>query len=86
MQANIPESFQRSYGDFECYPRKLICQTTYRDAARAYVTRLDNAEGRLFLAAGFEDEIEVPFRDLLPSGQGIFSHNIPSAHEPLADQ
>jgi hypothetical protein len=73
MQSRLPESFQRSYGDFESYPRKLICQTTYRDAAGAYVNRLDNAESKLFLPVGYEDEIEVPFRDLDPSGQGTYS-------------
>lgn len=71
MQSRIPESFQRSYGDFESYPRKLICQTTYREAAGAYVARLDNEESTLFLSIN-DEEIEVPFRDLLPSGQGKF--------------
>jgi hypothetical protein len=68
--AMLSESFKRSYKAFESYPQNLICQTTYRDAADAYVTRLDNAEPTLFVED--EDLIEVPFRDLLPNGQGMF--------------
>lgn len=73
MPPRISETFQRSYGDYESYPRSLICETTYRDAAGAYVTRLDNAEPTLVLSVDDEDEVEVPFRDLLPTGQGQYS-------------
>jgi len=57
--------------DFEFYPLRLICQTTYRNAASAYVARLDNAESKLFLSLDFEDEFKVLylFRDLLPTGE-----------------
>ena len=70
MPPVLAESFKRSYGNFESYPRDLICQTTYRDAADAYFARLRGAERTLFVQD--EDEIEVPFRDLLPSTQGMF--------------
>ena len=70
MPPALAESFKRSYGDFESYPRNLICQTTYRDAADAYYARLRGAERTLLVQD--EDEIEVPFRDLLPSAQGMF--------------
>ncbi|KAH8796953.1 hypothetical protein F5882DRAFT_22088 [Hyaloscypha sp. PMI_1271] len=74
MPPALAESFKRSYGDFESYPRNLICQTTYRDAADAYYARLRGAERTLLVQD--EDEIEVPFRDLLPSAQGFVKQNI----------
>lgn len=64
----IPDSFKSSYEAFETYPRKLICQTTYRDAADGYVSRMDTAEQELFVSD--ECDIEIPFLELLPSGRG----------------
>ena len=71
MPPALPDTFKRSYADFESYPRNLICQTTYRDAADASYVRLRGAERTLLIQD--EDEFEVPFRDLLPSAQGMFS-------------
>lgn len=69
----LPDSFQRSYENFECYPQNLVQQTSYIGVLRAYTTRLDNAAPKLFTKK--DAEIFVPFRDLLPTGQGMVGSN-----------
>ncbi|RDW57310.1 hypothetical protein BP5796_12760 [Coleophoma crateriformis] len=73
QQPPLTDTFKRSYEAFESYPRTLICHTTKRDAD-AYVARLASAEPTLFEVD--ETQIEVPFRDLLPSKQGFQKQNI----------
>lgn len=65
---HIPNSFQRSYEDFESYPRNIIQKDLYSGALEAYAARLDTAEPNLLTKA--EAELFVPFRDLYPLCQG----------------
>ncbi|KAL8972469.1 MAG: hypothetical protein Q9197_002762 [Variospora fuerteventurae] len=71
---NIPNSFQRSYEDFESYPRNIIQKDLYSGALEAYAARLDTAEPNLLTKA--EAELYVPFRDLYPVCQGPKTQNI----------
>lgn len=66
----LPDPFLGSLEGFKSYPNNLIYQTSYSGALQAYVTRLDNAEGILFIEDG--EKIFVPFRDLGPAGQCTF--------------
>ncbi|KAL9021295.1 MAG: hypothetical protein Q9185_001500 [Variospora sp. 1 TL-2023] len=70
----IPNSFQRSYEDFESYPRNIIQKNLYSGALEAYAARLDTAEPNLLTKP--EAELYVPFRDLYPLCQGPKTHNI----------
>jgi len=67
----ISDSFQNSYKSCETYPCNLVHQTSYPGAVQAYRNRLDNASSKLFTSN--EEEILIPFRDLLPNEQGDFS-------------
>jgi hypothetical protein len=62
----LPNSFQRSYEDFETYPGNLCQQITYPAALKAYLIRLDNASPALFVEK--DEEAYVPFRDYLGDG------------------
>ena len=64
----LTDSFQRSYENFESYPSELIYQSSYLNTTQAYKARLDEHTDRLFTAR--DENINIPFRDLLPSGQG----------------
>jgi hypothetical protein len=66
----LPNHFHSSYEIFKSYPNNLVYQTSYSGALQEYVTRLDNAEGILFIENG--GKIFVPFRDLGPAGQCTF--------------
>jgi hypothetical protein len=72
MALQLPEAFERSYCDFESYPKNLVYQTSYRGALEAYAVRLDNAEPDLFTSN--EQEVDFPVRDSSPTGIGRFSH------------
>lgn len=65
----IPNAFQRSYQDFETYPRNICNHNAYPGVLQAYANRLDGAASRLLTES--EAEVAVPFRDLFPAGQGI---------------
>jgi len=67
-QGQIRDDFRTSYFDSESYPENLIYHATYLGAIKSYIERLNDASCRLFTQ---KDDVEVPFRDLLPSGQGI---------------
>ncbi|KAL1966201.1 hypothetical protein VTN77DRAFT_4753 [Rasamsonia byssochlamydoides] len=67
------DAFKNSYQQLDSYPSNLLYQTTYRGALEAFSRRLDDAAPRLFAK---EEEAFVPFRDLLPSGQGFEKQNI----------
>lgn len=64
----LPRTFQRSYEQFETYPRNLVYQTSYSGALQTYITRLESAEAKLFVRDGAK--IFIPIRDLGSSGQG----------------
>jgi hypothetical protein len=66
----LPTNFESSYTDFESYPSNLICQTSYLYAVKASKERLDAAAPKLFTSQ--DGEVEIPFRESLPSGVGRF--------------
>jgi hypothetical protein len=67
----ISDSFHDSYQKCETYPCNLVHQTSYSGALQAYRDRLNNVSSNLFTST--EDEILIPFRDLLPNEQGDLS-------------
>jgi hypothetical protein len=67
----LPDSFKQSYEDLESYPCNLTYQTSYPGAIQAFKERLDKAAPTLF-AENDAGDINVPFRDLLPTGQGAY--------------
>jgi hypothetical protein len=80
----LPASFRQSYQDLEAYPCNLTYQTSYPGAIQAYKDRLDKAAPNLF-AENDAGDINVPFRDLLPTGQGVLSLSLLASFEGYAD-
>ena len=68
VSLQIPHSFKHSYERFESYPGNLVCQTSYAGSINALLRKLDDAAPKLFVAKDID--IDVPFRDLQPGGQG----------------
>jgi hypothetical protein len=62
----LSDDFIKSYTEFNSFPLNLVHKATYFGAQQAYVDRLNDTSSRLFTQ---RDDVEVPFRDLLPSGQ-----------------
>jgi hypothetical protein len=60
----LPVAFQKSYLDFNAYPKTLVHRTvqTYPAALRKISERLDEAATRLFERD--DGILDVPFRDL----------------------
>jgi len=69
----LPEAFKRSYADPSSFPLNLVHKASYFGAQQAYVDRLNDASLRIFTQ---KNDAEVPFRDLLPSGQGFIKRYI----------
>lgn len=66
----LPESFRKSYEEFESYPRNLVYNPSFPATIKAYTLNLDCSAGSVFLHN--EGEAHVPFRDLKPEGDGEF--------------
>jgi hypothetical protein len=64
----LPGAFELSYENFESYPEKLVCPTSYPHAIKALKARLDALEPRLFTKR--VAEIKVVFRDLFREHPG----------------
>ena len=71
MSLQISQSFASSIKNFESYPENLIHRATYLSVSRAYRTRLDGIEKKLFATKAAD--VNVPFRDLKDSGLGPFA-------------
>ena len=67
----LSHPFEQSYKSFEAYPCNLVYQSSYLGVLKAYRDRLNNAAAKLFTANN--EEICIPFRDLLPNEQGKLS-------------
>ena len=63
----LSDDFKKSYTNCDYFPSNLIRDTTYLWAQKACRERLDDASAKLFTPM---DDVEVPFRDLLPAGTG----------------
>ena len=50
------------------YPQNLVHKTIYLDALNTYRTRLDEIEQQVFVSR--DDDVNVPFRDLIGRGPG----------------
>lgn len=64
----LTDSFQHSYENFESYPHELVYQSSYLSTTQAHKARLEDHADRLFTTK--DEDINIPFRDLLPTGQG----------------
>ena len=78
VSLQVPDSFKYSYERFESYPGNLVGQNSYVGSINGYTKRLDSAAPKLF--ATKEVDVDVPFRDLRPSGLGIQFRFLPSLH------
>jgi len=56
----IPDSFARSYKDFEQYPRNILQHNSYPATLKAYAARLKDSTSTLFLAS--DHGVHVPVR------------------------
>ena len=57
-----------SIRDLATYPENLVHKTIYPDALKTYKYNLDDIEKSVFVSN--DDDVNVPFRDLIDSGQG----------------
>ena len=76
MTSQLPSWFTNSIGDLASYPENLAHKSTYPDALKTYKTRLNDIEKRLFVAR--DNDVNVPFRDLISTGPGHFFPSRPS--------
>ena len=64
------QSLTASIRESGSYPENLIHRTIYLDALKNYKTNLDEMETKLFVSK--EDDVNVPFRDLVGDGPSNF--------------
>lgn len=74
MGLQLPATFASSYGDYISYPENLSHKSTYAGGLRSYKLQLDAVQSKLFSTK--DVNINVPFRDLQQSGNGILSKDI----------
>lgn len=70
MSLQLPQSWQAftaSIREFTSYPENVVHKTTYPDALKTYKLQLDNIEKALFVTN--DEEVNLPFRDLIDPGQ-----------------
>ena len=61
--------FTKSYEEFASYPENLAHKSTYIGGLRSYKSRLDDVQSKVFTSK--DANINVPFRDLVPSEDGM---------------
>ena len=66
------QSLTASIRESGSYPENLIHRTIYLDALKNYRTSLDEMERKLFVSD--DDDVNVPFRDLIDYGPSISMH------------
>ena len=72
MSPQLPQpwqAFAASIRDFISYPENVVHRTTYLDALSKYKIQLDDIEKKLFVTK--DQEVNVPFRDLIDPGQDL---------------
>ncbi|KAL8811715.1 MAG: hypothetical protein Q9200_001578 [Gallowayella weberi] len=71
---DIPIAFQRSYENYETYPRNIIHQPSYFGTLEAHADHFEEAASTFLVAS--EKEAFVPIRDLRSNGQEPVKRNI----------
>ncbi|KAL2059817.1 hypothetical protein VTL71DRAFT_10201 [Oculimacula yallundae] len=64
---NLPIDFINSYTKFKSFPLNLVHRSGYFGAQQASIDRLNDVSSRVFTQK--DDDVEVPIRDLAPSGK-----------------
>ena len=68
-QSQPLQSLTASIRDSGSYPENLVHRTLYLDALKTYKAHLDEIEKKLFVSR--DDDVNVPFRDLIGLGPSI---------------
>lgn len=77
-ELKLPAAFELSYDNFESYPDRLICPTSYHHAIEASKARLNAIAPKLFTSK--DVEVKVVFRDLLLTEPGMAPSSRVSIH------